>query len=96
MLKSIPVIIYKLVIIIGIHKKVIAGAENIGGTDIGFRQVNLRWLSDFKYVSRIVIQVFPLLVSQVGGCFFIPDNSDRIIDPDGSMIGGYYQFVIHG
>ncbi len=87
MLKSVSVIVVKVVIIIGIEEKLVVFGEDESRTDVGARQAGLFRVAYFEHVALVVLQVAAHFVAQVGGGFAVAYHFGRRIDADGAVVG---------
>ena len=98
MLEGIFVILHIVIVIVGIGEKVVLHGEDIGRTHVGFGEECFFGLPNREEMASllVVIEVFALLVSKVGGGFAIPDDAGRSLHPNGPMIGGQNNFDVAG
>ena len=89
MLKSVPVIINVIVIIVGICKKIILHGKNIRGTHIYFGQVEFFGFPDCENILSIVSKILTLFISEIGIGLTITNDLERSFYPDGPVIGSY-------
>ena len=87
MLEGILVKVHKLVVVVGVHKKVAVLSEHVGCTYVDFRKENVGRVAHFKYFFWIVIEVFSGLISQVRVGVAITNDLDWIFYANGSVVG---------
>ena len=64
------------------------GGEDIGGCQVALGKLCLLGACDFENLLRVVVEVAPCLVAQVGRRFAVADYLDGIIHADGAVVGG--------
>src|SRR5882672_6698472 len=90
MLKSIPVIIGVIIIIIWITKEAVPTGKYKRRIDGRYRQSSFPWIAECQYIFGFIIQVAAMFIPQVGGSLFITDYFIRRFYPHRSMIGSEY------
>src|ERR1700756_181313 len=92
MLKSISVIIYIMIVIIWISKKLILFSKYVNRTYILFRQKGFVWVFNFKHIFFVIIHAFAGFITQISVYILIAHNFYRIFYVHGTMVGRNYNF----
>ncbi len=88
MLKSILVMAHVVIVIVGVSKEIILHSKHIGRGYIQARKFSVLRAAHFKNFSRLKIQVSTLLVTQVGGYVFVPNDLVGPIYSFGTVVRG--------
>jgi len=87
MLKRFIVEVYKVIIVIRIDKITIAFGKGKATAHMQLRQHRIVRVADMKNFLSIKVQVFALLVTQIGISVFITDNLAWVFNLNSTMIG---------
>ena len=94
MLKSIIIVFYIIVIVIGIGEKIIFDGKEIRRRHIQFGQEYILRLSNNKGLIAVETKVFAKLKSQVRICISVSHNLEWFFNAYGTMVCGEDHFGI--
>ena len=86
MLKCLVIEIYKVIIVVWIHKVTVAFSKYKAWAYMKLRQHYIMRVFDMEHIFRIKVQVLALFVSQVGISITIADDLAWIFNADGAVV----------
>ena len=63
MLEGVAVVGYIIVVVVGIGEEAVAGGEDVGGGEVGCRQLCLARVGDGEYLLGVVVEVSSEFIS---------------------------------
>ena len=87
-LESAVEVIDKMVVIVWIDKISVFFRKDIAGTYMQLGQLGILRVFDMEYIFAYKVEVFALLVPEIGIGIAVPDNLAGAFDPDGAVVGG--------
>jgi hypothetical protein len=87
MLEGILVKVHKLVVVVGVYKKVTVLSEHVGCTYVDFWKENIGRVAHFENLLWIVVKVFSCFVAKIAVGIAIAYNLDGIFYANGSVVG---------
>ncbi len=94
MLKSVAVIVYVIIKVVGIGKKIIVPAKHVRRIDRTPGEKRITGIPDLENLTGFIFQRPPRFIPQVGVGVPVAQDFDRIINPDGTVIGGDHHIDI--
>ena len=79
MLESVHIVLHILVVVVGVGKKVVAVAEDIGRRDVAAGQEYLGGILYFKHLLGVIVQQSALLIAQIDTDAGIPFHLHRTV-----------------
>src|SRR5690606_41197819 len=86
-LKSLDVIIDKMIVVVGVYKKVVIFRKHKCRAYMKLGKLCIMWVFNHKHFFVFVIQISSLFVTQVRICVSISNNLTRFLYAYSTMIG---------
>ena len=92
MLKSVFIIICKVIVVVWVEEVFILLGEDVAGAEVRSRQACFFGLFNLKYVLDIILQVFAHFITQVGRGISVTDDLGWLLHADGAVVCTNDQF----